>query len=737
MNRTTRHSGALWLSSLGLAALATTLLGCSAEVTGPKPSVEVPAKTATTPKPLPVDPGIVCNAQLTTPVVVHGQHFSPIPIDIPKNPRLALPSLTLLHTHALDGTAADAAAVLFSGDPDKPTNLDLLSWQSQQQMTFTVNQAVKLADGTAGEIPSGVYDVKVRNPNTNEVEEPGAIAVVDKPVFTTVTPSIVCVAQQDKKLDLVGTTFLQIEGTNPTLAAAADATTPPTTFTVTDLTDCTDIKDDFVKAQYCTKGSLTLSKGALDAGYPGLTVQNPQTAACRTEETVKLRVVPPPVLEKVTPPIACVHDEDRTFTITGTDFLQIDSANPTVTIAGKDSTAGITVTGVDGCEDLPTAGPDTHQVKKCTMVNITVAKGALDPGLPEIVVTNPAQADCSVSNSVALRIVPPPTVTQVVPPLVCVDDGPRPVDVIGTDFLTIADPSAASTAPVLPAVAFDGKAIDPTAVTVDAAKDCTPLDVQGLTVLKCTKLTVTLAQNGLPAGAPKVRVTNPDPAGCFDEKPGLLTVVPGPTITSAAPPMVCAEDADRTVVFTGTGFLEVGTDLPIVKVGGVAVTTASVDGCSPVVVNGLTVQSCTSLTATVTKGAYPAGKDATIENPQPAGCVASSTTALTIPPPLAFATTPQNLCINNGVQPVTMTGTGFLQVGANAFTVAVAGTPVTPTSVGGCTDLGVDGMTVQSCTSFALSIDTGKFPLGGIQLDVGNPDPSNCSISSTTALQIV
>jgi hypothetical protein len=792
-----------------------------------------PKASTDNPDALALNPGIACNAQLSTDIVVHGHSFSPIPIDIPKHPRLALPSLTLLGTHKLDGSATSIKDILYSGDPDHLQNLSLLTWQSQDQMTFTINQAVELvAGGKKTQVEAAIYDVKVKNPNTSETQmEHGALAIVDKPTFATATPSILCVAQEDRGIKLTGTTFLQIDGKNAALTVENE-TSP---FPVTDLTDCTDIKISKIQAKYCSGGGLTFPKGSLKANYDGLTVVNPQTAACKTEETIKLRVVPPPVLTKVDPPLACVTMEDRKFTIIGTDFLTIDGKKPSVTIAGKP----FAVDTAEKCEALPTDGPDAHQVQKCTELKITVAKGALDVGKPEIIVTNPDPAGCQLSNKVALTIVPPPTLADILPSLECVAEGERKVDLIGKDILTVDG--------VVPGVSFDGKAVDPT--TVVAVKgDCVDFPVAGLTVQQCTKLTVTIPKAGLPDGTPLVRVTNPDPAGCFDEKPGLLrmvppptvgtvvpslvclddgqrvveidgtdfltvdgkvptvafdgaavapaavvadgcadltvnhltvqkctklmvtiaknglatgtpvvrvtnpetagcsnekpgllTVTPGPKITSAAPPLICAEGVDRAVVLTGTGFLQVGALLPKVTLDGAAVTTVALSGCSPVIANGLTVQSCTTANVLVAKGAYTAGhRQLALENPAPAGCVATTTTALTIPPPLAFAATPQNFCANTGTHQVTVNGTGFLQVGSASFTVAVGGAaPGAPTSPAGCSDLGVDGLAVQSCTSFAISVNTNTGPVGGVQIDVANPAPSSCTLSSTSAVQIV
>src|SRR5512138_3754046 len=168
-----------WIRWGACVAAVLTTLGCSDDVTGPQP--DVVAKQGE----LPVDPGIACRAQLTTEVVVRGSGFSPIPIDIPKHARTALPSLDLVQTETLDGAKGDQSHIVYSGDPDDPRNLALLSWQSDAQLTFTINQQVLLDDKSEGEIPVGMYDLVVRNPNDNSTTEPGAIAIVDKPTLAT------------------------------------------------------------------------------------------------------------------------------------------------------------------------------------------------------------------------------------------------------------------------------------------------------------------------------------------------------------------------------------------------------------------------------------------------------------------------------------------------------------------------------------------------------------------------
>ena len=133
-NRVAIRALTAWASCLLLAGLT----ACAEEVTGPSPVVA--DHGAADEDSLPIAPPIVCRDQLTTEVTITGDGFSPVPIDVPHAPRIAIPTVTLERGHELDGAPGDGAAVVFSGDPDVPTNLRLLTWQSQEQLTLTVTQ---------------------------------------------------------------------------------------------------------------------------------------------------------------------------------------------------------------------------------------------------------------------------------------------------------------------------------------------------------------------------------------------------------------------------------------------------------------------------------------------------------------------------------------------------------------------------------------------------------------------
>jgi len=733
--------------------VAVALLGaaaCSEKVEGPKPSIAGPSKDAAPP---PVDPDIVCRAQLTTEVTLHGEQLSPIPIDVPKDPKLALPTVTLSRTHELDGAEAGAAdVVVYSGNSDadptnsadangEPLTIDgkpLLNWKSRQEMSFLVTQSLVLGEKPAkgeadtretGMLPAGVWDVKVDNADGFSTESLGSLAVVDKPELQMPSPGVVCLDQGPRELTLTGKTFLRNGDVKAQLAVEGVAA--PLVMT---LADCTAIEHEGLDAEVCTSASVTLEEGGVAVGFPALTVQNPETAACASEEAIKLRVVPPPTLDQVEPSLSCVAESDRMFVVSGKDFLRIDGSDPTVTVGAE----AFPVDSMDGCQPLETQG---HDVQTCSSLSITIAQDALPPDLYAVTVENPQPAGCDATATGLLRIVPPPSIDDVAPALVCLDDGGREVVVTGADFLVVGDEE--------PAVEVDGAALDPDDVE---PAGCEALETDRLDVQKCDTLVLTLAEGSVDLGMPQIHVENPSPAGCSDSRDDLLTVVAGPTIKKAEPALLCTIGGDREITIRGTGFLSVDDELPAVRIAGDDVDSVdSVDDCDDVIANGLDVQSCKTLVVTVAEDSLDEGlQDIEVTNPDPAGCTATRKHALTVPPELEIATlVPLNVCKDdaNATLGLTLTGAGFLDVKGDLPTVTFAvGTAdeqeVTPT-LSACDDLEVDGLDggdVQTCEQLDVTVDltsTLVASAGAIPITVENANAEACDLAAMTVLNVV
>lgn len=123
---------------------------------------------------------------------------------------------------------------------------------------------------------------------------------------------------------------------------------------------------------------------------------------------------------------------------------------------------------------------------------------------------------------------------------------------------------------------------------------------------------------GLPPGTYAIRVTNPEAPPCTGTLQAAVIVVPNPTITSVAPPTICAVDAEITI--TGSGYRNPMTGMvgdvalgmpnatsdttmtgtvPMMPLGTYPVTVTIPEGCSATLANALTVSSSTAVMTSI------------------------------------------------------------------------------------------------------------------------------------------
>jgi len=724
-----------WHLGVVLPVAALAAVGCSEDVTGPKPAIEPPSQEASPP---PVEPPIICNAQLTSEVTLHGEDFSPVPIDIPNDPKVALPDITLTRSHAIDGSeVGEPEVVLYSGDADADTTntMDadgepLVSWDSQQQMRFRVNQGLMLPSGDEGMLAQGVYDVTVENANGDKTESLQSLAVVDKPSIGELSPGVVCLEQGERTITLTGESFLR-NGSDQVMMHAEDVDAPFAV--VLPESDCTAVANEGVDAEICTTADVTLAMDSIAVGFPALNLHNPETAACTTEEDIKLRVVRQPVIDRVVEPMGCVAQGERVFVIEGADFLRIDDVPPVVTVGDTE----FAVDSMD-CEDDEFGTQDRNKLEQCSAITITVGEGELSPDLYTVVVDNPQPAGCTATATGALRIVAPPAVTQVQPPLVCLDNGARDIVVLGTDFLTVDG--------VVPMVVVDGNTIDEATVVPAGCAAIEPEMVDGPAVEVCTELTVTVPEAGAAIGLVAVSVTNPDPAGCSDERADLLEVVAGPEIDDVQPALVCAVDGMKSLTISGSQFLRIDGAAPVVTIGGTPAALDAMNCVAPRDVNGLSVETCDSIDVTVAMGALPEGQpEVMVENPGPAGCMAARSDLLTVPPALELAAaSPANICqfAKDPAYAVTLTGAGFLRVDGADPTLTFGGGAFASVDypVDDCQDLAVDGQSVSTCSTIETTVDLSGAEtdtLGPIEIAIDNSHVAECPLTDTIEFNVV
>ncbi len=614
--------------------------GCSEEIDGPDPGIEDPVAGEA----LPVSPGIVCQEQHPeegTSIQVTGENFSPVTVGLPDDPSVALPSLALVKRTTLGGDAEAGDTVAYESETGE-TNASLLSWESQTSMAFRILDELTLGEGGQGMIPTGVYDVQVTNPDESEATSAGSLAVAPRPTVDEVSPGIVCVADEDKTITLTGQTVLRIDDEQAVVRIAG------TDFTVDSLEGCTPVAHEGLDAEFCNEVTVTLGQGSIEPGLEDVIIGNPETAACDSrpeEDDVQLRVAAAPEITGVEPALVCTAQGAQTVTLLGENFLEIDGALPDVTVDGD----AVTVQSIDGCSELETQGAD---VQTCTEVTVELDQDdtITDVNRPEIVLTNPAPADCSGSSTDELVVVPPPTITAIEPANLCRGtQGPFDITVTGEAFLqTDAETFT---------VAVDGDEVTPTNIT-----DCTDLQVPGETVEACTSFDLEIDPDTSTTGGIEIEITNPGDAACDLSSSQVFAVVEPPTITSVDPNNICSDEPE-TLTINGSGFASGAT----VNIGGVDASTVTVadDG--------------NSIEAEYPSG-LPAGThDVTVQNGP--GCASTLPNALDVDPtPLVFFVDPP-VVYNEIAIEATIFTTGLEAEASTVEVVADDGTATALTNV--------------------------------------------------------
>ena len=554
-------------------------------------------------------------------------------------------------------------------------------------------------------------------------------------------PDLVCVEQLTTKVTLHGGGFTPFPSQTlqstvqlllPTVAlkrtTALDGT--PATGDATVADDVNDIAHSHVSWTSEMEMAFDVSPDlALAPGLYDITVANRDGVHSATFPGA-IAGVPRPTVKTASPDILCDAQDDQIITLSGTDLLDVGGKLPTVAINGKT----FPISKLDACSDVP-GNHAAGKVRSCKTGTFTIPKGSFEPGQIKLILTNPAPASCASTDAIALTVVPPPTVAGIVPDVLCDAQGDIPMNVSGTGFLQIGD--------VLPIVRVGTQNYN--ATKVDGCAPVAGPFVEGA-VQSCTKLSFAVQKGTLPSGNYDVAVTNPPPAACRSVEKLTVAVVDPPTVSSIAADLVCDAQGDQNMVLTGTGFVQIGTALPSVKVGTETFTPTAIDGCTPVVgtFTEQPVTSCTTLKFTIPKGKLAEGDYAiVVTNPQPADCASSEAVKLHVAPPPAVTGAAQlAICDAQAAQTVNVQGTGFLTLTTGATTtypkVTINNVSYTPSAASGCapvTGTFLEGQ-AQECTGLTIQIAQNALTAGTYPITVTNPAPAACTIVSSVSLTV-
>lgn len=636
------------LMCVGIVALA---LGCQRKLDGPQPQLSG------------VDPQAVCVEQLTTKVTLSGEGLAPLVVDsLTAAPKLELPRVSLTPAKALDGTASSGDAVAIPDDSAAPEQSHV-QWTSQRQMTFEVFPELQLAPG--------LYGVHVENRNGKTADLAGALLAVPRPSISEVVPDLAC-RDRENTVEVRGDFFIAVGAVQPSVTVGTLKLTP------TAMADCRALPGALA-LQACRRLTVVVPTKTLAAGTLSVVVENPAPIGCRSSDAATLTLVPEPTVTKIEPDLVCDEQGPSALKLTGTGFLTVDGATPTLTLVAGAQTLQLATLASD-C--VTVTGPK-EATQSCTTLTATLPQASLPAGSYLATVTNPAPADCTSPQGVGLVVAPAPVVTSVVPDIACAAGGAVQVVLGGTGFLTVDG--------VSPGVAVG-------AVTLSAtASNCTPVTGALERVTTCTTLTFSVPM-GSAVGAQSVVVTNPPPAGCASSSRPLV-LFDKPVVTDVSPGATCTMGLPATLTLTGTGFVKVDAASPRVSVGATSYpSTAS--NCTPVMGPTETVSVCTRLTVAGVMGLPIGSYPVTVTNPMPVGCASSASAAATFAvtaTPTLTGVTPPSVC--KGKATLTLTGTNLV-------------TNMTAT-VGSAPPVDADTVTANGAGTSALATFPPTLPLGG------------------------
>jgi hypothetical protein len=336
---------------------------CSKKIESPKPSLAS------------FSPVVVCNAMPSdrdrTVVALSGAGLTPMPSRTLRGARgvhLILPRIDLTRTFGLDDAAVAPQVVTV---PDDPVT-GLVSWQSEQAMSFAVTPGLG--------VPEGFFSITVTNPDGVSQASAGFLTVLPPPIVSALRPTAICNDQSAQTVEIDGAFFARINGTLPSVRIGTQ------TFTPTQARDCRALQHSATPVELCTGLTIVIPAGTFqvteDTQFP-LVVTNPAPANCFSSQPITLTVRPPPRVDTVQPATVCTGGS--VVTVRGAHFQQNAAVDLRCGAAGTVRASFVTV-AANGQTITATFGPGAPAGETCDVVVVN-PDGCEDRPLPHKTVT--------------------------------------------------------------------------------------------------------------------------------------------------------------------------------------------------------------------------------------------------------------------------------------------------------------------------------------------------------------
>lgn len=269
-----------------------------------------------------VEPDLICNAEGTRNVTLHGSGFLFVGDDTP---------------------AVDVGGTVFTPTYAEADCIDLPGPVANAKLC----SAIGITIPTTLEV--GTHAVVVSNPAPAGCVSSEAVDlfIVPEPTLTAIEPLQVCLSGSGTVFEVTGLDFLDIDGDTPTVHFNDGSTDVYSVQpNVLDMAGCTDFVGPVETVQVCTSFVVTLEQDVTATTVTDFNVRvtNPDPAGCSSEEQVVTNYPPPTVTTPNAGAPATICAGGGTLTVTGSNL----SENAVVRIGGLNRDRISASSGCDG-----------------------------------------------------------------------------------------------------------------------------------------------------------------------------------------------------------------------------------------------------------------------------------------------------------------------------------------------------------------------------------------------------
>lgn len=490
------------------------------------------------------------------------------------------------------------------------------------------------------------------------------VVIISPPSISNVEPSMICLADSDRRVTVRGSDFLNYNGATPSIIINNQSQVLDGS-----LQSCSikDVRGQDV--QLCSQFQTVIRNQTItNISYFPLILTNPvapeahpvadvtKSAPCDVTARGLLTVVPPAIISDVYPIAIC--SATNSITISGEWFLTYTSnatgnvSKPLVNL--NSDVVSTTKTTMVNSTCLPFQAHNYFDTFACDQVTVAINANSFASNSAVLLEMKiPEPLNCSADNDYYFAVVSKPTIISVSPNVVCNRVSETLVTLQGSNFLKV-DGQLAMFSLVVGQNNFSLTVVNDTGCTP------VPLPLSSHLVSLCSAVVVSVPAFAAPSGlsSATISVVSPDTPECRVEFSSLIYFAPEPAVASIEDSFICqgtqsnVTDTLLTIKGRGYSYVVYNSMVPAISVNGVPYTgSQSMQNCSSSVsVSGTTVaQICETMVIAFNYSQIQAmnigPQRFTITQPAPISCsYVDSSSFNIIGPAVIYSISPSTLC---------------------------------------------------------------------------------------------